>query len=107
MAAMQDFIPVGPPAPGPWAQDALCSEVDPDLFFPEKGDSPKTAKRVCRQCDVLESCLEWALTNRVRHGVLGGMSDQERLRITRAEDRRAQEAALLQLVDTPLVAEAA
>ena len=45
-----DFVNITkPPA---WTVDALCAQVDPDLFYPEKGDQAREAKRLCAGCDV-------------------------------------------------------
>lgn len=62
---------------------AVCAQVDPELFFPGKGESTAPAKRVCRGCPVKAECLEWALANTMSHGVWGGQSDQERKRLGR------------------------
>jgi WhiB family redox-sensing transcriptional regulator len=61
-----------------WQQDALCTQTDPEMFFPEKGGSPADAKRVCDGCDVRERCLQYALDNNERFGVWGGKTKSER-----------------------------
>lgn len=66
-----------------WVNAALCAQVDPELFFPGKGESTAPAKRVCGGCPVKAECLEWALANTMSHGVWGGQSDQERKRLRR------------------------
>jgi hypothetical protein len=75
------------PAPPPWTDDALCAQVDNDLFFPEKGGSPQGAKNVCGQCPVRSQCLRYALENNEAFGIWGGLSARERRRITRQQDR--------------------
>ena len=35
-----------------WHHKALCSQTDPEAFFPEKGGSTRDAKRVCARCEV-------------------------------------------------------
>ncbi len=67
-------------APRPWwFHLAHCRGVDPDLFYPSRGDSTGQAKTVCSQCPVQEECLEHALTDPVeRFGVWGGKSERER-----------------------------
>ena len=45
-----------------WRGDALCAEVDPELFFPEKGHGAQLALSVCQRCPVREECLQFALT---------------------------------------------
>lgn len=58
------------------AADALCTEVDPELFFPNGGPVPE-ARRICGACSVRQECLEYALANGVQ-GVWGGTSHRER-----------------------------
>ncbi len=61
-----------------------CRGVDPDIFFPDRGDSLAPAKAVCAECIVRDECLEYALANGERFGVWGGTSERERRRIRRA-----------------------
>ncbi len=60
-----------------------CRGVDPDLFFPDRGESLEPAKRICGECAVRDECLEHALANGERFGVWGGTSERERRRIRR------------------------
>ena len=64
-----------------WQLDAACLEADPDLFFPEEGESTAPAKRICAQCPVRTQCLEYALAKREPYGVFGGLSEGERTRL--------------------------
>jgi WhiB family redox-sensing transcriptional regulator len=67
-----------------WVKEALCAQVDHDLWFPEKEKgcaSTTAAKQVCRQCPVIAECLEYALQRGERHGVWGGLSERERRRM--------------------------
>lgn len=66
-----------------WQTDALCSQTDPEAFFPEKGGSTRDAKRVCGTCDVRAECLEYALQNDERFGIWGGLSERERRKLKR------------------------
>lgn len=61
-----------------WHRGALCAEVDPESFFPQKGGSTKNAKEVCKHCPVVAECLTWALDNDERHGIWGGLAERER-----------------------------
>ncbi len=61
-----------------WQIDALCTEVDPELFFPERGGSTREAKQVCMACEVRTECLEHALATGERYGIYGGKSERER-----------------------------
>jgi WhiB family redox-sensing transcriptional regulator len=64
-----------------WQADSLCSQTDPEAFFPEKGGSTRDAKKICGQCTVQNQCLEYALKNDERFGIWGGLSERERRRL--------------------------
>lgn len=74
-----------------WMDRANCHQVDPDLFFPERGASIAEARAVCRACDVREECLEYALEHGEKFGIWGGKSERERrtLRARRNRERAA------------------
>lgn len=61
-----------------WRELGLCSQTDPDVFFPEKGGSTREAKLVCGRCEVKWECLEYALAHDERFGIWGGLSERER-----------------------------
>lgn len=60
---------------------ALCQQTDPELWFPEMGESSVDAKRVCGRCDERTDCLQWALEHKEAHGVWGGLNERERRRL--------------------------
>jgi WhiB family redox-sensing transcriptional regulator len=66
-----------------WRVSALCSQTDPEAFFPEKGGSTREAKAVCRGCEVKQECLEYALDHDERFGIWGGLSERERRKLKR------------------------
>ncbi|NUO57269.1 MAG: WhiB family transcriptional regulator [Hamadaea sp.] len=70
-----------------WTADALCAQVDNDVFFPEKGGSTREAKSVCARCSVSAECLDYALANDERFGIWGGLSERELRKIKSALDR--------------------
>jgi WhiB family transcriptional regulator, redox-sensing transcriptional regulator len=81
-----------------WRQQAACIDEDPELFFPVGTTGPALeqldrAKAVCRTCDVIEQCLEWALDTHQDAGVWGGMSEDERRALRRARQRRRRIAS--------------
>ena len=76
-----DTLP--PSEPGPWADQANCLGVNPDLFFPERGQDTAAAKAVCAGCVVSAECLEYALDAGEKFGVWGGKSERERRRLRR------------------------
>lgn len=61
-----------------WRDSARCAEVDPELFFPEKGHSPMAARLICGRCEVRLACLAWALAHPGVEGVWGGLTERER-----------------------------
>jgi len=67
-----------------WMAEGNCAQRPPDLFFPHDGVGVEKAKKVCDGCPVLDRCLEYALRNRIEHGVWGGCSERQRRRILKA-----------------------
>ena len=67
----------------PWHDQAACQHAHPDTFYPNTGEPTAPAKRICATCPVADECLQWALDNDERHGVWGGLSEQERRRLKR------------------------
>lgn len=68
-----------------WHGHALCAEVDAELFFPEKGQSPRPALRICGRCEpsVRTACLDDALRDEGSRpggvfGVRGGKTAKQR-----------------------------
>jgi WhiB family redox-sensing transcriptional regulator len=64
-----------------WMSQANCLGINPDLFFPERGESVTEAKAVCADCIVRNRCREYAITNNEKFGIWGGTSERERRRI--------------------------
>ena len=58
-----------------WMSEGNCAEKDPAIFFPSDGVGVEKAKRICNGCGFQNQCLEYALINRVEHGVWGGASE--------------------------------
>ena len=79
--------------PVDWQANARCAEVDPEIFFPERGGSSKAARAVCAQCEVRDKCLEYALNNKEQFGIWGGTSERERRRLRKERARRQLRAA--------------
>lgn len=69
----------------PWVEQSVCSQTDPEVFFPEKGSTTTDAKSVCAVCPVRArflggsgECLDYALRRGERFGIWGGLSERER-----------------------------
>jgi len=85
-----------------WMTRGSCANSNPEVFFPHDGIGVEIAKQVCAGCTVTAPCLEYALTNRVEHGVWGGCSERQRRRILK--ERRAAIHAARQKDDPVAVA---
>jgi len=52
-----------------WMARGNCASHPPTTFFPSDGVGVEVARRICEGCPVEERCLEYALRNRIDHGV--------------------------------------
>lgn len=64
-----------------WMAEGNCRLHPPSTFFPSDGVGVDKARKICRDCPVVSRCLEYALEERIDHGVWGGCSERERRRI--------------------------
>ncbi|GEL23838.1 hypothetical protein PSU4_27920 [Pseudonocardia sulfidoxydans NBRC 16205] len=86
-----------------WRADALCGQVDPELFFPtaERGAvfeaQVAAAKRICAGCPVRARCLDYAL-DALPDGVAGGLTAAERRAMRTAVGRGDPAAGLAELM---------
>jgi WhiB family redox-sensing transcriptional regulator len=64
-----------------WIPEGNCRNYTTDAFFPADGVGVDRARKICASCPVIDYCLEYALKNRIEHGVWGGASERERRRI--------------------------
>ena len=62
---------------------ALCAEIDPELFFPPKGQFSATQnpKKICNRCDIKQKCLDYALKDPELKGIWGGTNEPDRYKI--------------------------
>jgi WhiB family transcriptional regulator, redox-sensing transcriptional regulator len=67
-----------------------CASEDPDLFFTAAGES--AAKAVCARCPARARCLNLAITEDLRDGVWGGLSELERRPLHNARAERLMKA---------------
>ena len=65
------------------ALDALCTSTDPEIFFPEIGQTNHMAISICVQCPISLVCLNDALsiTQANDFGIWGGTSAKERVKL--------------------------
>lgn len=73
-----------PPPAYRWWERAACQDHDLEVFFPDRGATGTSARKVCSTCPVADDCLAAALleeiheSERGRHGFRGGFSGPER-----------------------------
>jgi WhiB family redox-sensing transcriptional regulator len=61
-----------------WRELAACRGTDLGVFFPDRGEPAEAARQVCAECPVRQPCLDYAITNRIVHGIWGGLTERER-----------------------------
>lgn len=76
-----------------WMADGECRNYPPAAFFPSDGVGVEAARRICATCKVQGACLEYALVQRIDHGVWGGSSERERRRILKQRRLTLAESA--------------
>jgi WhiB family transcriptional regulator, redox-sensing transcriptional regulator len=76
-------LPRDPAPPDTWQDKAACYGIDPEIFFPPSEEDAGLALSYCGACGIRETCLAWALRNRERYGVWGGLTEQQRRRLSR------------------------
>ena len=80
-----------------WRNRAACLDADPELFFPTGNTGPalvqiEAAKLICGRCDVVETCLNWAIEFGQDAGLWGGLSAEERRTLKRRAARARRTA---------------
>jgi len=72
-----------------WHQQANCLGVDPEVFYPERGDTAGwlTAKAICAGCEVAVECLEENMAE--KDGIFGGLSGKQRREYRKVHGIRA------------------
>ena len=88
-----------------WRNRAACLDEDPELFFPIGNTGPallqiEEAKAVCRRCEVVDTCLKWAIETGQDAGVWGALSEDER-RALKRRNARARRAGCPSAAVTP------
>jgi len=71
------------------AQSGCLSVHRTRPLLPGRHDRPaieqiEAAKRVCRACEAIEPCLEFALATNQESGIWGGTSEEERRKLRKA-----------------------
>ena len=82
-----------------WQDRAACWGMDALPFFgpddeprPEREIREAKAKAICASCPVRAQCLDYALRMSIKHGIWGGLNEEERVRERRRRARRREAA---------------
>ncbi len=78
-----------------WRERAACQSTLGAAHFPAEGRNYRAAKRICAECPVIATCLEFAMVNEEAYGVWGGMSPPDRREL--AQLRIKEQAAVSHL----------
>jgi WhiB family redox-sensing transcriptional regulator len=65
----------------PLFSGAVCATVDPEIFFPEQGGTPRHAKKLCEGCPVRIPCRDFAFEHNIKYGIWGGLTYKDRTRL--------------------------
>lgn len=97
-----------------WMDDALCAQIDPDLWFPTNGH-PETGKQICNTCPARTHCgqhiefLEADAPGQARHGTWAGQSSTARADGSLLRGHPTRDARILRLAalgwDAPRIAD--
>lgn len=68
---------------GTWRVKAACANSDTEKFFPNRDGVDAAmivaqAQLCCAMCTVRKECLEFALTNKLKYGIWGGVTPRNR-----------------------------
>lgn len=69
--------------PTAWMSGGACRGLELEVFFvdDEAAEPSASVFAICDHCPVKARCLDWALTNRVSHGVWGGTTPKQRRKL--------------------------
>jgi WhiB family redox-sensing transcriptional regulator len=88
-----------------WESAHCATTLRPDLFFPttmeEVRDSEPLIKQICQDCPVKQECLQLALDAKDFNGYFGGVSPDERRKMSahRSRVRRGNSKEVIRLMD--------
>lgn len=87
---------------GEWRAKATCANSDTEKFFPHRDGVDAAlivaqAQLCCAACTVRKECLEFALTNKLKYGIWGGVTPRNRrgLEVEDAERASAMPATVI------------
>ena len=88
-----------------WESAHCANTIFPDLFFPtsleEVEASEPRIQAICKNCPVRQECLQLALDNKDFNGYFGGVSPEERRKMSahRSRVRRGNSKEVIRLME--------
>ena len=61
-----------------WRVHARCLGANTETFYPDRGGNVAKGKLICYGCSVRKECAQFAIDNKLRDGIFGGLGDKER-----------------------------
>lgn len=89
-----------------WMRNGICSETDPELFFPTDGNTrdSRQARELCQDCPVIQQCLQYALDRPTLEGIWGGATFKERRAIRRRRPDKKPKTVITETAIQDIVA---
>lgn len=82
---------------------AVCRGIGVEFFYPEyqsaSSSEERKAKLICRECPVVQACLEWGLAHET-FGIWGGASPRERMRMRKISNTTVKSILTSDYVNT-------
>lgn len=69
--------------PSGWRKQAACRGMDTEIFFRRRASYE--LMRLCKECKVRKTCLEFAIRNDLTSGFYGGVTRKDRKKMTVAD----------------------
>jgi len=84
MTEMNPFDPASALSTPKFFKDGRCVDQDPILWDGDDEGESFQALRICADCPVMQSCLEWAVRHE-EYGIFGGQTAAARTRLRRKQ----------------------
>jgi WhiB family redox-sensing transcriptional regulator len=88
-----------------WETAHCATTIFPDLFFPSSVEEVEAAepliKQICQDCPMKQECLQMALDNKDFNGYFGGVSPEDRRKMSahRSRVRRGNSKEVIRLME--------
>jgi WhiB family redox-sensing transcriptional regulator len=73
-----------------WRDHAACKGMGNELFYPARGQDTRAAKQICYGCPVRLDCFDYGFLYSEKHGIWGGFSERQMIKIRRNRKQATQ-----------------